>query len=352
MSVQQIEADARRRSSDEVWVHTRDGVRLAVRDDHPDGALHTVVLLHGMCQTREVWARQRGYLRRRFGATVRLISPDHRGHGRSGSAPIGTYTVEQLGADLEDIVTALGVRGPVTVVTHSMGGFAALAYLARSPRGVEISGLVLVATAAGRLSERGLGRLLGLPAVTTLLSMVEHAPAFALKSLAGPVCSAVGRFCGYGQQQSVTLAAVAAEAMTTTPIRTIVGFLAALSRHDQYAALATITARTVVVSGSEDVLTPVAHALDLVAGIAGAKHVHVEGAGHMLPQEVPGVVNDAICWAMRLDDVEVPLAAEHVAPRVARGAAGRSALQYMRGGQDTAVRQRATATVVGQAIAQ
>lgn len=182
--------------------------------------------------------------------------------------------------------------------------------------------------------------------------MVEHAPGFALKSLAGPVCSAVGRFCGYGQQQSVTLAAVAAEAMTTTPIRTIFGFLAAVAHHDQYAALATITARTVVVSGSEDVLIPVAHALDLVAGIAGAKHVHVQGAGHMLPQEVPGVVNDAICWAMRVDDVDVPRAAEYVAPCVARGAVSRSALQYMRGGQGNPVRTSRSAAGLGQAIAQ
>lgn len=144
MSVQQIEAGARRRSNDEVWVRTRDGVRLAVRDDYPEGALHTVVLLHGMCQTGEVWARQRSYLRRRFGATVRLISPDHRGHGRSGSAPISTYNVEQLGADLEDILTALAVSGPVTAVNHSMGGMAVLAYLARHQRSVEISGLVLV----------------------------------------------------------------------------------------------------------------------------------------------------------------------------------------------------------------
>ena len=43
-----------------------------------------------------------------------------------------------------------------------MGGMTALAYLGRpaEDRPVEPDGLVLVATAAGRLSERGLGRLL------------------------------------------------------------------------------------------------------------------------------------------------------------------------------------------------
>jgi hypothetical protein len=30
------------------------------------------------------------------------------------------------------------------------------------------------------------------------------------------------------------------------------------------------------------------------AGICGAEHIHVPYAGHMLPQQVPHVINDAI----------------------------------------------------------
>jgi pimeloyl-ACP methyl ester carboxylesterase len=49
-----------------------------------------------------------------------------------------------------------------------------------------------------------------------------------------------------------------------------------------------------VISGGADPLTPPSHAADLTAGISGAEHVHVSYAGHMLPQQVPQVINDGI----------------------------------------------------------
>jgi hypothetical protein len=74
-----------------------------------------------------------------------------------------------------------------------------------------------------------------------------------------------------------------------------------LRAYDQYGALASIRARTVVVSGGVDPLTPSVHGRELVAGIPGAEHVHLPGAGHMLAQEVPHVLNDAIGRAMAID---------------------------------------------------
>ena len=83
-------------------------------------------------------------------------------------------------------------------------------------------------------------------------------------------------------------------ALTTTPVATAVGFLRSLRAYNQYATLPTIHARTVVISGGADPLTPPSHAADLTAAIRGAEHVHVPYAGHMLPQQVPQVINDAI----------------------------------------------------------
>jgi pimeloyl-ACP methyl ester carboxylesterase len=83
-------------------------------------------------------------------------------------------------------------------------------------------------------------------------------------------------------------------ALTTTPVATAVGFLPSLRAYNQYASLASIHARTVVVSGGLDPLTPPSHAVDLTAGIYGAQHVHVPYGGHMLPQQAPHVINDAI----------------------------------------------------------
>jgi pimeloyl-ACP methyl ester carboxylesterase len=56
---------------------------------------------------------------------------------------------------------------------------------------------------------------------------------------------------------------------------TAVGFLPSLQAYNQYATLASIHARTVVVSGGADPLTPPSHAADLTAGICGAEHVRV-----------------------------------------------------------------------------
>jgi pimeloyl-ACP methyl ester carboxylesterase len=293
-----LDERAEARSGD-LRVKTDDGAVLAVHDSGPQTAQHTVVFLHGLCLTRESWAGQIAYLSRRYGSTVRVISYDHRGHGRSGSAPMGTYRIDRLAEDLAQVLAAAQVSGQVTLVGHSMGGMTALAYLGRRHRPVEAHGLVLVATAAGKIAERGLGRLLATPATAALFGLVEHTPDHVVRAMVGPVCTTLGRW--RRGVHSATLAATAVAALTSTPVPTAVGFLPSFRAYDQYAALAGIRARTVVVSGGMDPLIPPAHARDLAAGIAGAQHVHLPAAGHMLPQEAPHVLDDAIGRAISIE---------------------------------------------------
>ena len=275
-------------------VRTSNGVRLAVCDTGPRTAEHTVVFLHGLCLNETTWERQITYLMRRYGRSVRVISYDHRGHGRSAAASMNTYRIDQLADDLVQVLTALEVTGPLTLVGHSMGGMTALAYLARpaAERPVEPHGLVLVATAAGKLAERGLARLLATPAPAALVGLIQHTPECALHALVGPVCATLSRWRGRGH--SATLAAVTVAALTTTPVATAVGFLPSLRAYNQYATLSSIHARTVVISGGADPLTPPSHAADIAAGISTAEHIHIPYGGHMLPLEAPHVVNDAI----------------------------------------------------------
>ena len=149
-----------------------------------------------------------------------------------------------------------------------------------------------VATAAGKLAERGLARLLATPAPAALVGVIQHTPARALSALSGPVCATLSRWHGRGR--SATVATTVVAALTTTPMATAVGFLPSLRAYNQFPTLASIHARTVVISGGADPLTPSSHAADLTAGIRGAEHVHVPYAGHMLPQEAPHKINDAI----------------------------------------------------------
>jgi pimeloyl-ACP methyl ester carboxylesterase len=232
-------------------VTTSDGVRLAARDYGLAAfADHTVVLMHGLLLTQESWADQVRQLQRRWGSSVRVITYDHRGHGRSTGASMHTYRIERLAADLAEVLTALQVSGPLTLAGHSMGGMTALAYFDRpaAQRPVEPQGLVLVATAGGRLTERGLGRLLGTPATNMLFDLVQRRPRRAtdqvIKGLMRPVREAVITHSAQSGADANAVAAVTASAMR------------------------------------------------------GATHLHRPDAGHMLLQEAPRVVSAAINAAM------------------------------------------------------
>jgi pimeloyl-ACP methyl ester carboxylesterase len=282
-------------------VTTSDGVRLAVRDYGSDRAdAPTVVLLHGLLLSQQSWEPQVCQLRRQRGSRVRIITYDHRGHGRSTGAPMPTYEIDQLAADLAEVLAALHITGPLTLAGHSMGGMTALAYFGRpaSKRPIEPQGLVLVGTAAGGLAARGIGRLLATPATGALFGLVHRMPQRAtdkaVQALIRPLGEALSKFSSDG----IAVAAVAAAAIRTTSLTTAAGFLPSLKRYDVYHALESIAAKTFVVSGGTDMLTPASHSRDLAAAIPGAVHLHHPTAGHMLLQEAAECVSNAIGRAM------------------------------------------------------
>lgn len=278
-------------------VHTSDGVALSVSEQCPTGAVdHTVVLLHGLCLTRQSWYRP---AQRLCLPGIRVIAYDHRGHGRSDSAAPSTYTPDRLAQDLADVLVALQVRSPVTLAGHSMGGMTALTYLSLAHRPIEPVGLVLVGTAAGGLTDYGLGRLLALPGLDAAMSLASHTPrglsARVVRGVAGPLCGIVTR----DRAVSTSLA----YAVRSTSASTALGFLRALKTYDRHSVLATITASTTVISGGEDLLTPTAHSDAMAAAIPGATRIHLPAAGHMLLHEAAGAVSDAILHTVTNTDV-------------------------------------------------
>jgi pimeloyl-ACP methyl ester carboxylesterase len=97
-----------------------------------------------------------------------------------------------------------------------------------------------------------------------------------------------------GDHARATLATLFDTAMAAASLTTAVGFLPSLRSYDQYATLASIRARTTIISGGVDLLTPASHSRDMAAAIPGATHVHIPTAGHMLPHEASHEVTDAI----------------------------------------------------------
>jgi pimeloyl-ACP methyl ester carboxylesterase len=281
-------------------VTTSDGVSLSVRDWGSHAAGHTVVLLHGFCLNKESWNIQITDLIRQWGNKVRVISYDHRGHGDSSNASMHTYRIDRLADDLAELLVALGVRGPLTLAGHSMGGMTALAYLRRPPseRPVEPASLVLIATAAGSLGSHGLGRLLSTPATSMLYHLVHRMPRAGtdevVQFLSRPLCAALARHSGCGEAPPKSLPAMSGAVPNATPSATKVGFLRGLKEYDCSQTLSFITAKTTIISGGADKLTPMWHARELADGIPAATLIHRPTAGHTLLHEVPHVVTEAI----------------------------------------------------------
>ena len=273
---------------------TRDGVRLSVRDKGIRNARKTVVLLHGLCLSKDTWDTHGNFIA--SDGDTRVISYDHRGHGKSSSASIRTYTVEQLALDLAAVLEWAQPNGPVTLAGHSMGGMTILAYLGlhSTQRPVAPDNLLLVATAAGRIATRGIGSLLNLPFVSALSSNAGMVPDKFLDPLVrrvtSPVVTRLVKHVGYTEDRDGVQASSAAWSINATPIRTKLGFINALRMFDAYHILPSITARTTILSGGKDFLTPRAHADDIASAIRGAKHIHFPENGHMLLHEVESIV--------------------------------------------------------------
>lgn len=104
------------------------GVRLAYRVWGPAEA-PPVVLLHALGEASTDWTPVASAL----APSWRLYAPDLRGHGASDWP--GSYTIEQLTADLAAFLDALDLDY-VTLCGHSIGGPSAYLYAARHPERV------------------------------------------------------------------------------------------------------------------------------------------------------------------------------------------------------------------------
>lgn len=111
--------------------HAADGTPIAYDDFGPrDGV--PVVLVHGLCASARQFADDAAYFAARG---FRVLTPDVRGHGRSGrpaSLDPALYTIPILADDMLAVLDHAGV-GPVHWVGNSLGGIVALDLIGRVP---------------------------------------------------------------------------------------------------------------------------------------------------------------------------------------------------------------------------
>jgi pimeloyl-ACP methyl ester carboxylesterase len=281
-------------------VTTPDGVPLAVREVGPADAPLTVVFAHGFCLRMGAFHFQRMRLSDEWGPRVRMIFYDQRGHGRSGDAPPETYTVTQLGRDLETVLQVIAPRGPIVVVGHSMGGMTVLSHARQYPHhyGNRIVGAALISSAAEGVAKSPLGEILNNPALEAVRFTARSAPRLVQRSrnVGRSVIGPILRAASYADLYvSPSVVAFSEKMMLATPIPTLIEFLQALEVHDETAALPTLaTIPTLIVCGDHDLVTPAEYSKKMAAALPESELVIVGRSGHLVLLSKPNPINDGL----------------------------------------------------------
>ncbi len=273
-------------------VHTvtaSDGVRLNVEIDEgpPDAAADapTLVFVHGWVCTLDSWHYQRLALRDRY----RMIFMDHRSHGGSERSDPAHATFEQLADDLHRVLTELVPTGPIVLVGHSMGGMTIQQLAADRPDlfGDRVVGVALIATSSGRLMR-------GSPALKRLSPLLRMGGAALDWGRTFNSYSVIQRWA-VGPDAEERHVDMTDEMILRAPTHVLLDFYPAFTVLDLTTGLKGLgKAETVVVCGTQDLLTPIKHSRRLVDAIPGARLVAVEGAGHMVLFEAHARVTDVI----------------------------------------------------------
>lgn len=279
---------------------TSDGTRLHVTTYGPADAPLTVLLSHCWTADSEDWHYQVRDLLARYGHGIRIVTWDHRGHGRSAWAAEDCCTIEQLGQDLGEVADEYAGPGPLVLAGHSIGGMTIMALPKVRPDLVErVSGLVFVATSGGGLSTVTLGlRQLG-PRVRRAIPRILATRARVLSkrerrrspSIERQV---VNRFL-FGRPMRLRDAGLVVDQIVACSPETMAGFFRDCMLHERLDLLSAYDGvPTRVLVGTADLLTPLRHARELANAIQGARLVVAPGAGHMLTLERDRLVSDEL----------------------------------------------------------
>ena len=289
-------------------VVTEDGVRLHVEVDEEapyagTGAAAvgpTLVFVHGYALNLDCWHFQREHFRGRH----RMVFYDHRSHGRSGRSPRDNATIDQLGRDLRTVLDAVVPTGPVVLVGHSMGGMAVLALADQHPEllGDRVVGAALLSTLAGGMrSHRIFGRLLPdrlMSAITPrVVAGLARAPELveSVRRAGSNVGFLVTDRWAFGDDVPAGYVEFVDEMLAGTPMDVLAEFFPGFDTLDKFHALPPFErVPTLVLCGTEDRLTGIAHSRKLADLIAGSTLVEARGAGHMVILERHEQVNDAL----------------------------------------------------------
>lgn len=236
-----------------------------------------VVMIQGLGVDARGWALQRP----RFGRQHRCIAIDNRGVGRS-DMPAAELSLQQMADDAIAVLDAEGIES-AHVMGASMGGVVAQIIGVLHPD--RVRSLVLACTAcrhhewrvellqewADDVESRGMSAMVGSEGLTWLIGPRLHRRFGAFINILGRIV------------------------LSTPPETFVAQVRAILGAPDELREeLQHVTAPTLVITGTQDSLTPVGDAEELAELIPGARLVLLSGAAHGLMAEAPNAFNDAV----------------------------------------------------------
>jgi len=239
-----------------------------------DAAKPSIVFIHGAANDHSVWTFQARYFAHHgFNA----LAVDLPGHGRTFADAKTT-----IAAYSDWIVNLLDNGGIVkaTMVGHSMGTLIALDAAARYPARVDKLGL--------------LGTSVPMPVADALLDAAKHRPSEAFDML---------NLWGHAPQMRIGASSIPGTSLTMSYRRLLERSRPGVLAKDLAACrafspgestLESITAPTLILSGTRDMMTPPKASAAVANAITGARLVSLEMVGHAMMQEAPGRVVDEL----------------------------------------------------------
>jgi len=243
-------------------------VKLNVQVQGEDAPL---VMLHGL--TSNISAMQPEI--DRLSQSYQTIAIDSRGHGLSTKP--AQYTLQNHIDDVLGVMEALKLE-KIFLMGSSMGSYIAQGVAIQEPR--RVAKLVLVTPKAhGRTSS--VARLIGQHAQELAGKSPEEIQAFVLAKIFAPTTSPEVKtaLASFGQQQLEA-------GLVLTPEQNLAANKA-LENFDFRPTLASINAKTLVISGRHDPLNPPEEGELLASLIPDATFVVLEHSGHLPAQEEP-----------------------------------------------------------------
>jgi pimeloyl-ACP methyl ester carboxylesterase len=249
-------------------------VRLAMLEA---GSGIPVLFVHGFPLSHAMWRPQIEGL----AAHCRVIAPDLRGFGES-EVSSGKVTLEQFADDLAALVDCLGVTEPVVFCGLSMGGYIAWPFW-RKHR-ARVRAMILCDTrAVPDAPEAAEGR-------RKMADRVEaEGPQVAAEAML-PKFFAKGTLARQPHLEEFTRQTI----LANSPQGIAAAQRGMAEREDATGLLASIDVPTLVLVGTEDVISTPDEMRNIANALPHAQFVEVPDAGHMATLENPGMVNGAM----------------------------------------------------------